>query len=80
MRVVMLLASAALAVAAAFLAAFGAFVIWLPFSGDRPDTATGFLIGFGILVLAVALVFAWAARQAWRFYIPRQRATLPKDS
>jgi hypothetical protein len=62
------MAVAAVAVLAAALAALGAFVIWLPFSSDPPDTATGFMIGLGCFVLAVALMLAWIARQAWRFY------------
>ena len=62
------LAFVALAAIAIVFAALGAFFIWLPFSGDPPDTATYVLIGFGGLMLAVALALAWVGRQAWRFY------------
>jgi multisubunit Na+/H+ antiporter MnhB subunit len=68
MRVVHFLAFIALVVIAVVLAALGAFAIWLPFSSDPPDTASGFLIGVGCCFLAVALMLAWVARQAWRFY------------
>jgi Na+/phosphate symporter len=64
MRVLAVLA----AVLAAALAAVGAFLIWLPFSRDPPDTATSVMIGAGCFFLAVALMVAWTARQAWRFY------------
>jgi sterol desaturase/sphingolipid hydroxylase (fatty acid hydroxylase superfamily) len=65
-RVVMFLAFGVLSSAAALLAAYGGFLIWLPFSTDPPDTATGLVIGFGCLVLAIAILFAWAARLALR--------------
>jgi protein-S-isoprenylcysteine O-methyltransferase Ste14 len=55
------------AVLAAALAALGVFAIWLPFSSDPPDTATGYMIGLGCFFLAVALMLAWIARRAWRF-------------
>jgi hypothetical protein len=58
----------ALALVALIFAALGVVAIWLPFSSDPPDTATGFMIGLGCFVLAVALALAWIARQAWRFY------------
>jgi hypothetical protein len=58
----------ALAVIAVVFAALGAFFIWLPFSGDPPDTATYVLIGLGCFLLVIALSLAWVARRAWRFY------------
>ncbi len=62
------LAFVALAVIAVVVAALGAFFIWLPFSSDPPDTATGYLIGFGCFMLVVALSLGWVARRAWRLY------------
>jgi hypothetical protein len=62
------LAFVALAVIAALFAALGVFFVWLPFSGDPPDTATYVLIGFGCFMLAVALSLAGIARRAWRLY------------
>lgn len=63
-----LLALVALAVIAVVFAALGAFFIWLPFSGDPPDTATYVLIGVGCSMLIVALMLAWIGWKAWRFY------------
>ena len=62
------LAFVALAVIAVVFAALGGFFIWLPFSSDPPDTATGYLIGFGCFMLIIALSLAWVVRRAWRLY------------
>ena len=63
MRALAFLAAAALAAAAVAFAAIGAFLIWVPFSSDPPDTATAVLIGSGCALFAPALACAWAARR-----------------
>ena len=64
MRVVTLLGFVILSALAVVVAAFGVFFVWVPFSSDPPDTASGVLIGLGCFCLA--LMLAWVAIQAWR--------------
>jgi hypothetical protein len=61
-----LISAVSLAVAAVVFAATGAFLVWVPFSSDPPDTAASVLVAVGCAQLAVALVCAWGARRVFR--------------